>query len=75
MLLIVRPAVFNVGFGVSSLTVCSIWQYENMREEALRAKQLGYGWPWTQEHSRYNIIYPVYDFLIINQCILSQEGW
>ena len=44
----VRPAVFTVGFSGASLAGCAVWQYENMRSEAMKAKR----WDWGRGDAR-----------------------
>ena len=44
----VRPAVFTVGFSGASLAGCAVWQYENMRSEAMKAKR----WDWGRRDAR-----------------------
>ena len=41
---LVRPAVFTVAFTGGSLACCAVWQYENMRREALMSRVVGWGW-------------------------------
>ena len=41
---LVRPAVFTVTFTGGTIAAGAIWQYENMRKEALKTRMLGFGW-------------------------------
>ena len=41
---LVRPALFTAAFSGGTLGACAIWQYENMRSEALKVKSEGWGW-------------------------------
>lgn len=49
---LVRPAMFTAGFSVATMAGCSIWQYENMRSEALKAKMMNFGFGWKDNSSR-----------------------
>jgi len=39
---LVRPALFTAAFTGVTMGGCAVWQYENMRREALRSKVLGW---------------------------------
>jgi len=41
---LLRPVLFTAAFSGGSLAACAIWQYENMRSEAIRVKTEGWGW-------------------------------
>ena len=42
----VRPVIFTIGFGGASIAGCAVWQYENMRSEAMRTKLRSFGLGW-----------------------------
>jgi len=41
---LIKPAVFTAAFTSGSLVCCAVWQYENMRKEALKRKIFDWGW-------------------------------
>jgi len=43
---LVRPVIFTIGFGGASIAGCAVWQYENMRSEAMRTKLRSFGLDW-----------------------------
>ena len=41
---LIRPAVFTAAFTGAAMGGCAVWQYENMRREALRSRVMLGGW-------------------------------
>ena len=47
----VKPAMFTVAFTGGTIGFCAIWQYENMRAEAIKSRFKEFG--WAKSNSRY----------------------
>ena len=72
---LVKPAIFTAGFCGATMAGCAIWQYENMRSEALKAKMMNFGFGWKDNSARYKLQNLIKHRVIIIVELSKQEGW
>ena len=59
-----RPALFTVGFGGASVAACAVWQYENMRDEAMKTKMRSFGLGWGDSKLVHTCLHTLYNELL-----------